>query len=426
MRKLDERAAADSSALTKRYRAVRDFTCELTEPLEPEDQVVQTAPFVSPTKWHLAHTTWFFETFVLRERAGQQPVEPAYETLFNSYYQSVGDQWPRPRRGWLSRPTVDEVFAYRRDVDARMLDLLSSAGALEPELSFVVTLGLNHEQQHQELMLTDIKHVLAQNPLRPTYTDRVEPRPAPAAAGGYWCDYAEGVRKIGFAGSSFAFDNEGPQHRAFLDAFEIAKRPVTSREFIEFIEAGGYQDPLLWLSAGWEAVQQRGWQAPLYWENRDGEWFTTTLAGARPVDPDAPVTHVSHFEADAFARFRGARLPTEAEWEVAAAGVPVDGNFVEAGILHPQPIDASKGRSPNGMFGDVWEWTASHYEPYPGYRPPEGAIGEYNGKFMCDQHVLRGGSCVTPESHIRLTYRNFFGSPTRWQFTGIRLARDAT
>ncbi len=411
-----------AEGLADRFREVRGLTDELCRPLSTEDYVVQSMPDASPAKWHLAHTTWFFETFVLAAaRPGYRPFHPAYSYLFNSYYNAVGDRWQRAARGALSRPTVEEVHAYRRAVDGRVLGLLAELN--EDQLrshSPVLVLGLHHEQQHQELILTDIKHVFGTNPLRPAYREGDTPRPSRGAAPVAWTPHPAGVRWIGHEGDDFAYDNETPRHRTFVEAFELASRLATAGEYLAFMEDGGYKRPELWLSDGWNARAAHGWEAPLYWEPGDGGWRVTTLHGLREPAADEPVCHVSYYEADAFARWAGARLPTEAEWETAADGHSVEGNFVDGGRLHPAPAGTS-----SQMFGDVWEWTASPYVAYPGYRPPAGALGEYNGKFMCNQFVLRGGSCATPRSHIRPTYRNFFGPEARWQFTGLRLARDA-
>ncbi|MHC5010604.1 MAG: ergothioneine biosynthesis protein EgtB [Planctomycetota bacterium] len=417
----EERTRA--AALLDRYRVVRAQTDRLCEPLTPEDCVVQSMPDVSPTRWHLAHTTWFFETFLLGEAVpGYRPFHPAYAVLFNSYYNAVGEQFPRPRRGLLSRPTVEEVFAYRRHVDDRVQALLADGGDAVPDpVLAIVELGLHHEQQHQELMLMDIQHVFSMNPLHPVYREP-EVRTAPPAAPSSWVSFAEGIRHVGRETEAFAFDNEGPRHRVFLDAFELATRPVTNAEYIAFMEDGGYGRPELWLSDGWTMVKAEGIEAPLYWDRHEGAWWRFGLTGYGPVDLEAPVCHLSYFEADAFASWAGARLPTEAEWETAAEGLPIRGNFVENGRFAPEP-EVEAGEGLRQMYGDVWEWTASPYEPYPGYRPVEGALGEYNGKFMCNQYVLRGGCCVTPADHVRRTYRNFYGPHTRWHFSGIRLAR---
>ncbi len=406
------------------YRTVRDATERLCEPLSHEDYVVQSMPDVSPTKWHLAHVSWFFETFVLKPHAtGYRPARPEFEYLFNSYYNAVGEQYPRPRRGLLTRPTVDEVYEYRAAVDAAMLALLEED---DHDLATLVELGLNHEQQHQELILMDIKHVLSCNPLHPAYRPAPEARSL-AAPGLEWIERDESVRWIGHQGDGFAYDNESPRHRVLVPAFRIASRPVTNGEFLEFIRDGGYRTPTLWLADGWSTVEREEWQAPLYWIRRDGAWHEFTLGGLRALDPAAPVCHVSYFEADAYATWAGARLPTEAEWETVAREQPVEGNFLEQDALGPRaaPADAGGAAAPVQLFGDVWEWTRSPYQPYPGYRANPGALGEYNGKFMCNQQVLRGGSFASPASHLRATYRNFFYPHCRWQFAGLRLARDA-
>ncbi len=379
-----------------RLRAIRARTEALAAPLSPEDQTVQSMPDASPTKWHLAHTTWFFETFVLRPHAaGYAVFDPAYEYLFNSYYEAVGPRHPRPQRGLITRPGVEEVMAYRRHVTDAMATLLSTAGTAST-LGDIVELGLQHEQQHQELILMDIKHALSLNPLRPAY--RLPSGKAPKACPLAWREFEAALVEIGHEGGGFVFDNEGPRHRIWLDAFALAMRPVTCGEYLEFIEDGGYRRPEFWLSAGWDCVNQRGWQAPLYWEQCDGRWKIFTLSGLESVDPSRPVCHVSAYEANAFAKWKGKRLPREAEWELAASA-----------------IDDS---------GEVWEWTASPYVAYPGYREPPGAIGEYNGKFMANQTVLRGGCAATPRGHVRSTYRNFFPPDARWMFGGIRLAED--
>ena len=428
------------TSLAARCRAVRSATEALAAPLSPEDCALQSMASASPVKWHLAHTSWFFETFVLAEFAPRYaPLRAEYRTLFNSYYVQVGERWPRPERGLLSRPSFDEVLAYRRHVDRALEELLTGPQSGEPRLRERVELGLQHEQQHQELLLTDVKHLLSLNPLRPAY--REEPAAAPptsradrdaasteraAALPLRWHRFEAGVRELGHRGGGFAFDNESPRHAVHVAAFELAARLVTNRDFLAFLDDGGYRRPELWLSEGFDAVQAGGWSAPLYWERRDGGWQRFTLSGLRALDLDAPLCHVSLFEADAFARWSGCRLPTEAEWEVAAAPLPVAGNFVESGALEPRPLLRDDGRAPQQMFGDVWEWTQSAYSPYPGYRAAEGALGEYNGKFMVNQIVLRGGSCVSPRDHLRATYRNFFHPHERWQFMGLRLARDAS
>jgi ergothioneine biosynthesis protein EgtB len=409
-----------TACLAAAYREVRALTETLCEPLAVEDYGVQSMPDASPAKWHLAHTSWFFETFVLAPSGrGYPPFDPRYNYLFNSYYNAVGDRHPRPQRGLLSRPTVEGVLRYRAHVDGYMLDLLRSAdrpGDVDP----VVVLGLNHEQQHQELILTDIKHAFGSNPLRPAYRQR-EAEPDAPAPGLEWRAYPAGVRWIGHEGEGFAYDNETPRHRVFVDAFRLAGRLTTCGEYRAFIEAAGYDRPDWWLSDGWEARRTHGWVAPLYWEKDGPRWVQYTLDGVRPVRDGEPVCHVSYYEADAFARWSGARLPTEAEWETAAQESTLAGSFLEGGRLHPGPASAGP---PAQMFGEAWQWTASPYIAYPGYRPLGGALGEYNGKFMCNQMVLRGGSCATPLTHFRRSYRNFFPPDARWQFTGIRLGSN--
>ncbi|HET9982500.1 MAG TPA: ergothioneine biosynthesis protein EgtB [Longimicrobiales bacterium] len=416
-------SAALRERLAARYDEVRGFTDSLTEGLAAEDMVVQSMADVSPTKWHLAHTSWFFETFVLLPNLdGYRPLDAAYAYLFNSYYVQAGERHCRAQRGYISRPTVAEVRAYRRHVDAAIRTLLERLPEDRlAELEPLLTLGLHHEQQHQELMLTDIKHVFSVNPLRPVYRAAEAPRAgaAPAAA---WVDFPEGLHWVGWAGPGFAYDNEGPRHREFVEPFALASRLVTNGEYLEFMADGGYRRPELWLSMGWATREQNDWTEPFYWERRDGDWWLFTLSGMHPVEPAEPVCHLSYFEADAFARWAGARLPTEFEWEVAAAGLPAAGNFVEDRAYHP--LAAARGAGLLQMYGDVWEWTRSQYTPYPGFQPAAGAVGEYNGKFMCNQFVLRGGSCATSVSHIRPTYRNFFPPDACWQFTGVRLARD--
>lgn len=426
-----ERAAADryasnpaAHALGTCYTAVRQMTEELTRPLSSEDCQIQSMPDASPTKWHLAHTTWFFETFVLAPHApGYHVFDPAFTFLFNSYYNAIGDRLARPSRGLITRPSLDEVYSYRARADQAMMSYLEIAGeSLDPDIAAVIELGINHEQQHQELILTDIKHALAQNPLRPAYREGVEVSSSVSAGAMEWLTYVGGLEWVGHDGGGFAFDNEGPRHRVFLETHELGSRLVTCGEFIAFVEDGGYARPELWLSDGWNVVNAQKWRAPLYWEKCGGEFWLRTLGGFRRVTEAEPVCHVSFYEADAFARWAGARLPTEFEWELAASHRKPAGNFLEAGHFHPQP--AGLGAEIAQCFGDVWEWTQSSYSPYPGSRPAPGALGEYNAKFMCNQIVLRGGSCATPASHIRATYRNFFPPESRWQFSGIRLARD--
>ncbi len=404
------------------FRAVRARTLELAAPLSAEDQMVQSMPDASPTKWHLAHTTWFFETFVLAAQpGGGRASDPRYRVLFNSYYDAVGEQWTRARRGLLSRPSLTEVHDYRRFADEAVARLLETGGLTEAQLA-TIELGLHHEQQHQELLLTDIKHAFGTSLLEPAYRPPLhgaapgEPRPI------RFIGFGEGVVSVGHEGGGFAFDNEGLRHRRFQRAFAIADRPVTCGEYLAFIRDRGYARPELWLSDGWHACQAEGWRAPLYWAEREGRFAAYTLAGVHPVDEREPVMHVSYFEADAYARWAGARLPTEDEWERAATEAPAEargpGHFADSGRFHPGPARAV-------FAGDVWQWTQSPYAPYPGYRPPPGALGEYNGKFMCNQMVLRGGSCLTPAGHWRPSYRNFFPPAARWQATGIRLAKDA-
>jgi ergothioneine biosynthesis protein EgtB len=392
--------------------------------LSDEDQVVQVMDDASPTKWHLAHTTWFFETFLLKPFArNYHPYHPCYEHLFNSYYNSVGTPFPRARRGLLSRPTVAEIFQYRGAIDEQMQALLAQTDHPQRgEILRRTELGIHHEQQHQELLLTDIKYNFAQNPLAPVYAQPVV-RPASAAPPKLqWREYAGGAFKLGCdGGGHFCFDNETPRHTAFVQPFALANRPVTNGEFMAFMADRGYQRPELWLSDGWQAVQQHGLSAPLYWRQRERQWQIFTLQGLGALNPSEPVCHVSFYEAEAYARWAGARLPTETEWEYAAAAQAVEGHFINDGIFHPRSTGA--GDHLQQLFGDVWEWTASAYAPYPGFTATPGALGEYNGKFMCNQMVLRGGSCVSEREHIRATYRNFFYPLDRWQFSGIRLAR---
>jgi len=422
-----QRSASAAEQLLARFHEVRDFTVGLTNGLAPEDCVVQSMPDVSPTKWHLAHTTWFFETFMLKKwLPGYESEIPEYAYLFNSYYNAAGDMHRRDLRGLISRPTVAEAQRYRASIDEKIDDLLSHADErLFREIEPVVTLGIHHEQQHQELLLTDIKHVFAQNPLYPVYRQREFADRNINVPTLEFLEFGETIVDIGNDRTDFAYDNEGPRHRALVLAFTLANRPVTNAEFLQFIEDSGYSRPEFWLSLGWMTVNEQRWRAPFYWIERDGEWWNFTLSGLRQIDPDEPVTHVSYFEADAYANWAGARLPTEFEWERAADRIEIDGNFVETGTFQPQPTNSlGEGRHLHQMFGDVWEWTRSSYAPYPGYRAAPGALGEYNGKFMCNQYVLRGGSCATSRTHIRKTYRNFFQPEKRWQFTGIRLARD--
>jgi len=388
-----DHAALAQGELTERYPLIRKATERLAESLSAEDCALQSMPDASPVKWHLAHTTWYFETFVLERNAvAHRPFHPAFRFLFNSYYNAIGEQHPQPQRGMISRPGLDEVMRYRASVDERMGELLRGR-MLPGEALGVAGLGLHHEQQHQELILTDLKHLLSLNPLEPAYRSGTPEPAAPSALA--WTAFAGGEAEFGHDGTGFAFDNEMPRHRQILAPFEFANRPATNAEYLAFVEDGSYRKPELWLSEGWTTVTAQRWEAPLYWRKRDGAWQEFTLHGLQPLDGNASVTHISHFEADAFARWSQARLPTEFELE--AAG---------------------------GAFADVWQWTSSSYSPYPGYRPAPGAVGEYNGKFMSNQYVLRGGSSATPPGHMRATYRNFFPSAARWQFSGVRLARD--
>ncbi|WP_416897192.1 MAG: ergothioneine biosynthesis protein EgtB [Minwuia sp.] len=419
-------SAADGGAPAispEHFLSIRRQSERLAAPLSPEDQVVQAMDDASPTKWHLAHTSWFFETFVLRAHVpGYGPFDPAYAYLFNSYYEGAGPRHPRPHRGLLTRPPLDEVMAYRAHVDRAMTDLLAGSDSADGGAVATLTeLGLHHEQQHQELLLTDALYTLSCNPLQPAYrSDGAPPLSADPAPEPGWTGFEGGIREIGHDGTGFAFDCEGPRHEVLIRPFRLADRAVTCGEWQAFLADGGYRRPELWLSDGWATVQREGWTAPLYWDLEAGTVFT--LWGPRPIEPAAPVTHVSFYEADAFARWAEKRLPTEAEWEIAADGVAPEGNTAGSDALCPRPAARQGLRQ---VFGDVWEWTASPYTAYPGFRPPEGAVGEYNGKFMANQFVLRGGSCATPDRHVRATYRNFFYPHQRWQFTGLRLAEDA-
>jgi ergothioneine biosynthesis protein EgtB len=404
------------SPLRGRYQEIRRKTLELTQPYSAEDLMLQSMPDASPAKWHLAHTTWFFETFILAPSVPQyKTFDKRYKFLFNSYYKQLGSHPYRGARGLMSRPSLSEIHEYRSYVDDAMLRHLE----LENEqTAALIELGLNHEQQHQELILTDIKHALWSMPLRPGRTS--QPRPVSSSVPLQWIYFEGGIHKIGHSGAGFAFDNEGPRHEVLLRLFRLGSRLVTNSEYVQFMNDGGYRRPELWLSDGWDTVCAQGWRSPLYWDEENGRWFEFTLAGMKELDPEGPVCHVSYYEADAYARWSGARLPREEEWEIAAAQSPSSGTLLETGHLHPEP---ACGNGLQQMFGDVWEWTSSAYAAYPGFEPVAGAVGEYNGKFMCNQFVLRGGSCATPSSHIRATYRNFFPPHARWQFTGIRLAK---
>lgn len=425
-----------TGGLRKRFHKTRALTEDLARPLTPEDQAVQAMDDASPTKWHLAHTAWFFETFILgRFQPGYSAYDDRFAYLFNSYYEGAGPRHPRPDRGMLTRPTANSVLAYRRHVDAAMDAFLESmAGEDRTQVADLVELGIQHEQQHQELLLMDILNLFSRNPLRPVYRADARPGLAAEAAPLHWRDIEGGVRRMGYGGSGFCYDNEMPRHEVLVRPYRLASRPVTNAEWVAFIEDGGYERPELWLSDGWATAQATGWRTPLYWEpGEEGGYAALTLNGLLPVHPNAPVSHVSYYEADAFARWAGKRLPTEAEWEIAAGDRRAHGNTLGSDFLRPVPAAANRdydnanddGEDFMQMFGDVWEWTQSAYAPYPGFRAPEGAVGEYNGKFMCNQMVLRGGSCVTPDGHVRATYRNFFYPRQRWQFAGVRLAEDA-
>lgn len=416
------------SALLDLFARTRKQTEKLIEPLSSEDCCVQSMADVSPAKWHLAHTTWFFETFLLDAFVDDYvPFHPQFAYLFNSYYEAAGPRHARPNRGLLTRPSLDRVRAYRRRVDNDMAELLTTASSEQrQEIELRTRLGLMHEEQHQELLLMDIKHVLSCNPLSPTYlataptTERHVPvRPTE------WVEFDAAVTQIGHGSDGFAYDNERPRHRAFLEPYALADRPVTNADFRAFVEDGGYDDPQWWLSDGWSHVQEQCIRSPLYWRENSAQFQELTLHGPSALQPEAPVVHVSYYEADAYARWAGARLPTETEWEHAASTFePTQGHFADRLPLHPAPADSRPGL--RQTFGDVWEWTSSAYLPYPGFQPLNGALGEYNGKFMVGQHVLRGGACITPPKHVRLSYRNYFYPHQRWAFSGFRLARSLT
>jgi len=409
----------DISSIYQAYCDVRAESESICKPLEIEDYGIQTIPDVSPPKWHLAHTSWFFETFILKPFVDNYPVfHPKYEHLFNSYYEQVGTFHPRPERGLLSRPTVAEIYEYRQHVNTHMGELLVSltnkisSKKDQNEILSRTEIGLNHEQQHQELMLTDIKHIFANNPLKPVYLDLKRP-PDLSASPLTWLEQPAGIYQIGHSGEAYAFDNESPAHKVYLQPFRIASRLTTNEEYLKFIEAGGYENSAWWLSDGWKTIRTEQWQHPFYWSKHNGSWSEMTLAGMRPLDMQAPISHVSFYEANAYANWLDKRLPTEQEWEVVASQYETAGNFREQVYL--QPIAANQ-ESQHQFFGDVWEWTQSSYSPYPGYKAVTGALGEYNGKFMSSQFVLRGGSCITPQNHIRASYRNFFYPADRWQY----------
>ena len=412
------------SNLLYRFKVIRSFSLEICKPLVTEDYVIQSMPDVSPTKWHLSHTSWFFETFVLKEALkNYKSLHPQYAYLFNSYYIQAGERFERPKRGLLSRPSVKEVYHFREYIDENMIGFLeNSSDETFKKFAPVIEIGLHHEQQHQELMLTDIKHVFSINPLYPVYND-TEDKKGENLSAIKWIPFEEGVYAIGYDGKGFSYDNESPRHKEYIEPFSLASRLITNGEYIKFIEDSVYKKPELWLSDGAATVSSANWEAPLYWKKIDGEWWNFKLTGFKKVNPDEPVCHISFYEADAFARWTGARLPTEAEWEVAALNLNIKGNFVENRNFHPVPVEKENNELKQ-MYGDVWEWTRSSYSPYPGYKTLPGALGEYNGKFMSGQMVLRGGSCATSQTHIRRSYRNFFPPNARWQFMGIRLAKD--
>ena len=419
-----QREERKAETLVRQYTAVRQQTESLAAPLSAEDQMVQSCAEASPAKWHQAHTTWFFETFILTPHlANYQLFDQRFRDLFNSYYNAVGPQPEKALRNTFSRPTLEDVQKYRQHVDRCIQDLLSESNVSDEVLQ-LAELGLNHEQQHQELLVTDIKHAFWSNPLRPAYQSSARSSSG-SPAQQKPREFPEGLVEVGADAIGFHFDSEAPRHKVFVPAFRFATRPATCGEYLAFIDDRGYERPELWLSDGWQAVQTHRWSAPLYWEKSGEEWYQFTCSGMRKINEAEPVCHVSLYEADAFGRWAGARLPTEFEWEIAAENLAVEGNLLEEGNFHPVPAHITASEEPVQMFGDVWEWTASAYLPYPGFKPAAGAIGEYNGKFMSGQMVLRGGSCATPRSHIRATYRNFFQPATRWQFSGVRLADDS-
>lgn len=412
--------------LKERFFEIRSFTEKLTAPLETEDYIVQAVEKTSPAKWHLAHTSWFFEAFILKKvKSDYKSLHPQYDYIFNSYYVQTSDPHCRDKRGNLSRPTVKQVFEFRSYINQKMAEFIEMMTEKEmSEWMSVIEIGLHHEQQHQELLLTDLKFMFAQNPIYPIYEERVRPK-SEGKSELKWVSFEEGVYEVGHAGGQFGYDNEYPLHKTYIHSFKIANRLVTNGEYLEFMKAEGYKNTKWWLDEGFSAVEREDWNSPLYWIIRNGEWHHYTLNGVEPIDLNEPVTHISYFEADAYARWKGFRLPTEQEWEIASKEVPVKGNFVDSQYFHPAPA-TGENKILNQMYGDVWQWTQSSYSPYPGYEPFPGALGEYNGKFMVNQYVLRGGSCATSKSHFRKTYRNFFHTEARWQFSGIRLATDAS
>jgi ergothioneine biosynthesis protein EgtB len=413
-------AKPERELLRSEFRQVRSISEKLCAPLAVDDYQIQSVPQTSPPKWHIAHVSWFFETFILPKfNAGYRPFNEKFDYIFNSYYYTHGKMYPRPQRGLLSRPTVEEVIAYRHHIDKMVDDLLENTTDENwNELKDRVTLGLHHEQQHQELLLMDVKHNFSVNPIKPAYREDLA-SPEGSSRSINWIKFEGGLHSLGNKGNEFCFDNETPQHKLLLNPFSLADRFITNAEFLEFIEDNGYTNPALWLSDGWTKINIDSWKHPLYWSKKDNTWQQFTLGGMRLLNPDEPVCHLSYYEADAFARWTGKRLPLEAELEIALSQQPITGNFFEDDLLHPSPAD-----QPGQWFGDLWAWTASPYMAYPGFKPLAGTIGEYNGKFMSNQMVLRGGSCVTSSSHMRSSYRNFFYPDERWAFTGVRLAED--
>lgn len=433
---MNTRQVIDRAAgLAQEFEHVRRQSELFCEPLQLEDYALQAAPETSPPKWHLAHTTWFFETFVLKPFKNDfKPWHVQFEQLFNSYYNGVGEQFPRAQRGLLSRPLVDEILSYRQAVNHQILRLLDEGDHPQRDTVLArIELGIHHEYQHQELFFTDLKYSFSCNPLSPAYVPLSAERKASPTIPLSWREYEGGPVQSGHAGEDFCFDNETPRHRHFVEPFALGNRLITNREYLAFMQDGGYQRPEFWLADGWTRVEQEGWKTPLYWQEIEADYHEYTLYGLLPLALEQPVCHLSAYEADAFARWAGARLPTEFEWESAAQALPVDGQFMEAGAYHPQTASAplpsvlsEASQTLHQIFGTLWEWTSSGYSPYPGFQPASGAIGEYNGKFMCNQLVLRGGSCVSAQRQLRASYRNFFYPPDRWQFTGLRLAKSLT